>query len=89
MKAADISDEAFLSAVDDAIRLRGPMWALGATRWDVGAVLAGHPEDVGGTVVEYPQMPQKVVLAKARRLINRGLIDGCACGCRGDFRVNT
>lgn len=32
-------------------------------------------------------IPVKVVLAKARRLIRRGVITGCACGCRGDFEV--
>lgn len=32
-------------------------------------------------------MPEKVVLAKARALIRRGLLNGCGCGCRGDFEV--
>lgn len=31
--------------------------------------------------------PDKVVLAKMRRLIDRGLVDGCPCGCRGDFEL--
>ena len=31
--------------------------------------------------------PEKLVLAKMRRLINRGLVDGCGCGCRGDFEL--
>jgi hypothetical protein len=66
MQAKDISDEAFLAAVQGATR--GP-WA---TRWDVTAAL---------------EAPEKVVLAKARKLIRRGLLDGCACGCRGDFQV--
>lgn len=30
-------------------------------------------------------VPRKVILAKARALIRRGVIDGCGCGCRGDF----
>lgn len=30
-------------------------------------------------------VPEKVVLAKMASLIRRGLVDGCACGCRGDF----
>ena len=38
--------------------------------WDVTAVLG---------------MPEPVVRAKARRLIKADTIDGCACGCRGDF----
>lgn len=31
--------------------------------------------------------PSKVVHAKMRRLIARGLVDGCDCGCRGDFVI--
>lgn len=31
--------------------------------------------------------PPKVALAKMRAMIRKGLIDGCACGCRGDFRL--
>ena len=34
----------------------------------------------------YPDVPPKVLLAKCRSLIARNLIEGCACGCRGDFR---
>ena len=30
--------------------------------------------------------PEKLVRAKLRRLLERGLIDGCPCGCRGDWR---
>ena len=31
--------------------------------------------------------PAKVFLAKMRSLIARGLVSGCACGCRGDFEI--
>lgn len=31
--------------------------------------------------------PPKLQLAKMRQLERRGLIDGCTCGCRGDFRL--
>lgn len=31
--------------------------------------------------------PPKVVHAKLRKLIRRGLLDGCYCGCRGDFQL--
>lgn len=34
-----------------------------------------------------PEYPEKVVLAKARKLIRRGVLEGCACGCRGDWRA--
>ena len=29
--------------------------------------------------------PEKVVLAKLRKAIKKGLAKGCTCGCRGDF----
>lgn len=34
-----------------------------------------------------PNVPEKLVLAKMRTLIRRGLVDGCDCGCRGDFEI--
>lgn len=30
---------------------------------------------------------EKLVLAKMRVLIKKGLVDGCPCGCRGDFTI--
>ena len=33
------------------------------------------------------QFPRKVVLAKLRQMVNKGRLEGCACGCRGDFKV--
>ncbi|MGW5519294.1 hypothetical protein [Nocardia africana] len=33
------------------------------------------------------EMPSGYVVAKARRLLDRGLITGCGCGCRGDFEL--
>jgi len=35
----------------------------------------------------YFDVPFKVIRAKARKLLRRGLMDGCHCGCRGDFEV--
>lgn len=31
--------------------------------------------------------PWKVVNAKLRRLIHQGLVDGCTCGCSGNFEL--
>ena len=46
-----------------------------ATRWDVEELL--------------PEYPPKILLAKAKAFIRRGLIDGCTCGCRGDYELET
>lgn len=32
-----------------------------------------------------PETPEKLRLAKMKQLIHRGVVDGCDCGCRGDF----
>ena len=34
-----------------------------------------------------PNTPAKLRLAKMRSLIGKGIIEGCACGCCGDFRL--
>jgi hypothetical protein len=93
VKAADIADDAFLDAIRTVHRDRwggNPQW-IGASIWDVSAVLDGHPEWVGGPEVTdgvSVQIPVKVVRAKAKALIRRGLIDGCAShDCRGDFEI--
>lgn len=33
------------------------------------------------------EVPYKVGLAAMANLIKRGLVSGCACGCRGDFEL--
>lgn len=32
-------------------------------------------------------LPDKLVLAKMKILIKKGYVDGCGCGCRGDFEI--
>jgi hypothetical protein len=85
----EIDDERFLAAVDEVIRIiterDGGLEPLGATRWDIAAVLTGHPEDVGGNPVDYPDVSQGLVLAKAKQLVRKGRLCGCTDGCRGDF----
>jgi hypothetical protein len=92
VKTADITDEALLDAIRTVHRVRwgeGPAWT-GASKWDIAAVLDGHPEWCGkpeatdGSV----SIPVKVVRAKAAKLVRRGLLDGCCdCDCRGDFMI--
>jgi hypothetical protein len=83
--ARDIPDLVFLAAVRNAAGVWARDWAM---RSDVARVLGGLP--VGRDVEwvdEVPGVPWKVVLAKFRRAKNRGLVDGCDCGCRGDFEL--
>lgn len=46
-------------------------------------------EDFSPTVVDAmpPEIPRRLVLAKMKGLVARGLVDGCTCGCRGDFNL--
>ena len=34
-----------------------------------------------------PNTPEKLALGKMRQMIRRGVVDGCPCGCRGDFVI--
>lgn len=34
-----------------------------------------------------PHVPEKVIRAKMKSLLRRGLIEGCSCGCRGDYYI--
>lgn len=33
------------------------------------------------------ETPPKLALAKMRQLVKRKLVEGCCCGCRGDFEL--
>lgn len=45
----------------------------------------GNENDVHAAMPETPN--DKLVWAKMNQLIRRGLIEGCTCGCRGDYVV--
>lgn len=34
-----------------------------------------------------PTTPKNLMLAKMASMIRRGLVSGCACGCRGEFEI--
>lgn len=72
MQCKDIPDAAFVAAVRQGRRSLANAWAHA---WDVHTEL----EAAVGPV------PVNLFYAKARRLVARGLIGGCPCGCRGDF----
>ena len=52
-----------------------------------GLIVDGHKCPACWWKMEGLNAPRKVILAKMRALLRRGLIDGCACGCRGDFEL--
>jgi len=76
MQCKDIPDSVFLKAVWDT----PGAWENGGEdvwrmEWEVRKTLD----------VVIPNIPDRLFRAKARRLIERDLLDGCACGCRGDY----
>lgn len=71
MQAKDITDEVMLAA-------------LTATRGRHGVASWSSLFDVRDHL---GSVPPKVTLAKLRSMIKRGVITGCACGCRGDFEL--
>ena len=65
VQAKDTTTEQFLTAIVGPCR----------TRTD-GHPYGGHPQ----CTADLLGVPVKVVLAKAKRLIGAGVIEGCACG---------
>jgi hypothetical protein len=60
---------------------KDPHWV---SQWDLAGALrlAGYRAHHG-----INEMPSALIRAKADRLIQRELLDGCTCGCRGDFEL--
>jgi hypothetical protein len=84
MKCSDIDDLAILVHISyqnpwaNLFELAGVMWENSPT-----AVACKGSQDYS----ELKVLPYNLVKAKMRRLLKRGLVDGCACGCRGDFTL--
>lgn len=79
MQAKDIPDDLFIQAVAECSVAQAAEWSFDTAwcnRFDVEKWLSEH---LGFEV------PWKVVVAKARAMIRKGRMDGCTCGCRGDF----
>lgn len=69
MKCSDISDREVLEIVKV---INGPSEKWASHWW--------------GPLYEFfLKYPPKLALAKMRQLYKRGLVDGCPCGCRGDW----
>lgn len=72
MQCKDIPDQLVLDAVTD----REPGWSTQTT----GRICEALEQQLG-------PVPWNLLLAKLRRLVARGLIDGCPCGCSGGFTI--
>jgi len=47
----------------------------------------GNERDVRHAMPDGFNLPDNLVIAKMRSLIKKRLVDGCPCGCRGDFEI--
>lgn len=79
MKCADIPDKPILRFMLQNERGHN-MWA----NW-----CFGNDFDVRHAMPGGFNLPPNLVLAKMRQMIRRGVIDGCSCGCRGDFEITS
>lgn len=77
MQCKDIPDEPILKF------LAGPYEGWSAPGW--ATLFEGYPNSVQQAMPA--NVPPKLARAKMGQMIRKGLIDGCACGCRGDFRL--
>jgi hypothetical protein len=73
MQCKDIPDEPILRFIA-SLNGQWGNWYFG----NEGDVHAAFPSGV----------PDKLLLAKMRRLMERELVDGCPCGCRGDYTLS-
>lgn len=79
MQCKDIPDSVFLKAVWDT----PGAWEDGGEdvwrmEWEVRKTL-------DAAMLDLAPIPDKLFRAKAKNLIGRDLLDGCPCGCRGDY----
>lgn len=72
MKASNLSEAAILATLNEQPGVWHTHWA------DAGSM----PRVYDPT---HPDAPEKVLLAKLRAMVRKGLIGGCGCGCRGDW----
>ncbi len=73
MKCSDIPEAPILRFL---VAQEGKRWGTWFSGFE-NSVAQAMPADI----------PEKLVLAKMRQLLKRGAVDGCGCGCRGDFRI--
>jgi hypothetical protein len=71
MKTKDIPELPILQFLD------------GLGRW--GTIFSGFENSVERAMP--PETPRNMVRSKMQSLVSRGLVDGCVCGCRGDFEL--
>jgi hypothetical protein len=78
VKASDLDTKPILKAL---AKHQGE-WAC---FWD--NKLTWQPKDYDQYQIAPDDYPYKVIRAKLKKMHKQGLIGGCTCGCRGDFKI--
>ena len=52
-----------------------------------GCMFEGAENSMANAVPDFAKDKPKLVRAKMQSMIKRGIVDGCTCGCRGDFTL--
>ena len=76
LQCKDISDEAILRFLYS--RDKGNEWCNWFDPKFTNSVM---------NAVDYNIISPQLMLSKMRQMIKKGLVDGCSCGCRGDFHL--
>lgn len=75
MKASDIPEQPILA------------FLAAQTRWSTHWPSLGGEGGMPCIPDAVPGFPPKVLLAKLSQMKKRGLLNGCPCGCRGDWEI--
>lgn len=75
MQCKDIPDKPILEFLLQRAK-EGKMWCC----W-----FDGFENSIGQAMPK--DTPEKIRIAKMAKLIGRGLVSGCPCGCRGDYEI--
>jgi hypothetical protein len=81
VQAKHVPELAILQAM--ARHADGKWW----THWPYNMDDPGDPWSLLTAVPELAAFPDRVLRAKLGTLVRRGLLDGCDCGCRGDWVI--
>lgn len=83
IQAKDIPDKALIDLIDR-------LWNAPRAYLDAaGELVVFYPTaaSIFDICKQWDAIPVKVIQTKLKSLKKRNLIDGCVCGCRGDFTV--
>jgi len=74
MKASDITDKQIFAVIDTF-----PLLGEGEFQYRPWVMTWDFYE-------AFPDFPQKVIMAKLKQMVKKNRLQGCCCGCRGDFQ---